>query len=84
METQRYRDEERFRVELLEFRRKIDKMIFDLVDKRDEERIQSIKGRNQALAPAPGGLIRILPADDLPEDPNAIETDKSGGPERHL
>jgi hypothetical protein len=78
METQQYQIEEQFRVELLELRRKFDKMISDLVDKRDENRIQKMKGR------IPGGSVRLLPVDDLPEDPSSIGArDTGGGPERN-
>jgi len=88
METQLYRDEERFRVELLELRRKIDKMISDLVDKRDEDRIQTIKGRNHGLTPVVG-LTRITPADEpegieVPDPDKQTQVDNRGGPEKHL
>lgn len=75
-----YRDRERQRVQLLELRRKIDKMICDLVDQEDEERIRSIKGR----AHQTNRLILPPPADSLPEEPDALEAEHSGGPERHI
>lgn len=80
MVPQPYRERERWRVELLELRRKIDRMIFDLVDKDDEERIRSLKGRG------PSVRVRYAlaepPVDSLPEEP--AELDHQGGPERRV
>jgi hypothetical protein len=88
METQPYRDAERRRVEVLELRRKFDKMISELVDKWDEEQIQTIKARNHAAA-APVGSTRFMPADepegtDVPDPDKQGQADKSGGPEKHV
>ena len=88
METRPYLDSERRRVEVLELRRNIDKMISVLVDKWDEELIQSIKGRNHGLT-AVVGLTRITPADEpegieVPDPDKQTQVDNRGGPEKHL
>lgn len=67
MEPMTFQDKERFRVKLLEMRKKIDKIIWDLVDDLDNDLIQSIKGRMPAnhVTPTP---IRITSEDTPPPD----------------